>query len=217
MSVRQLDTGAYDVQLEYVRAFVLDDTPDGGVMLIDTGFERTADELVSTVKREFGGVDRLILTYEGGDHYGGLDRVMEVFEPELYVAADETDLRNAIEYDPDVLYEDGDVFDGEIEVIQMPGHTPAPSVLLLRDENALISGDVLDGADRRGLPEVYLLPPPETFNHDHAAERNLDRLLDYDFDTVFVFHGNHVTEGAKTKLEKYLNFKEHYRQSLLEE
>ena len=218
MSVRQIDTDVYDIQLEYVRTFVIDGTPDGVLTLVDTGFERTADELVSIVQREFGGVDRLILTHEGGDHYGGLDRVMEAFDPELYVAADETDLRDAIEYDPDVLYEDGDVLEGGIEVIQIPGHTPAPSALLLQDENALISGDVLDGADRRGLPAGYLLPPPETFNHDHAAaERNLDKLLDYEFDEIFVFHGSHVTDDAKSKLEQYLNFRDHYRQSLLEE
>lgn len=216
MSVRQLADRVYDIQLEYVRAFVLEGTPDDGVTLIDTGFERTADELVSAVDREFGDVDRLILTHEGGDHYGGLDRVMEAFDPELYVATDESDLRDAIEHEPDVLYEDGDVLDGEIEVIQIPGHTPAPSALLLRDQNALISGDVLDGADRRGLPAGYLLPPPETFNHDHAAaERNLDRLLEYEFDAVFVFHGSHVTDDPKSKLERYLNFKDHYRQSLL--
>jgi len=218
MSVRQLADGLYDIQLEYVRTFVLDGTPDGGVTLIDTGFERTADELVSTLKREFGGVDRLILTHEGGDHYGGLDRVMEAFDPALYVAADETDLRDAIENDPDVLYEDGDVLEGEIEVVQVPGHTPAPSALLLRDRNALVSGDVLDGADRRGLPEGFLLPPPETFNHDHAAaERNLEKLLDYEFDEVFVFHGSHVTEDPKSKLERYLRFRDHYRQSLLDD
>lgn len=41
--------------------------------------------------------------------------------------------------------------------------------------------------------------------------------LHYDFDAVFVFHGSHVTQNARTKLEKYLNFKEHYRQSLFEE
>lgn len=218
MSVRQLTDGVYDIQLEYVRAFVLEGTPDGGVTLVDTGFERTADELVSTVDREFGDIDRLILTHEGGDHYGGLDRVMEAFDPELYVAADETDLRDAIGHEPDVRYEDGDVLDGGIEVIQVPGHTPAPSALLLRDQNALISGDVLDGADRRGLPAGYLLPPPETFNHDHAAaERNLDKLLEYEFDAVFVFHGSHVTDDPKCKLERYLHFKDHYRRSLLED
>lgn len=217
MSIRQLCNDVYDIQLEYVRAFVLDNMPNGEVTLVDTGFDRTADDLVSTLEQNFGDIDRLILTHEGGDHHGGLDRIMEVFDPELYVAADETGLRDIIKYDPDVLYEEGEIFGGEIEVIQIPGHTPAPSALLLRNKSALITGDVLDGADRRGLPEGYLLPPPETFNYDHAAaERNLNQLLDYGFDTAFVFHGSHVMADARNKLEKYLHFKNYYRQSLLE-
>lgn len=207
-----------DIQLEYVRTFVLTDLPEGTVTLVDTGFDRTADELVSTLAESVGTVDRVILTHAGGDHYGGLDAIMDAFDPELLAPADETELLDAIDHEPDVLFEDGDVLDGEIEVIQVPGHSPSPSALLLRDERTLISGDVLDGADRRGLPEGYLLPPPEVFNHDHAAaERNLEKLLDYDFDSVLVFHGSHVTENAKEKLDRYLNFKEHYRQAVLDD
>lgn len=216
--MRQLVEGVYDVELEYVRAFVLEDMPRGTTTLVDTGFERTADYLVETLDEEFGDVDRVILTHDGGDHYGGLDRVMEAFDPQLLAASGETDLLEAIDYDPDHRFEHGDVLDGGIEVIQVPGHSPCPSALLLGDVGALISGDVLDGADRRGLPAGYLLPPPETFNHDHtAAERNLAALLEYDFDAVFVFHGSHVTDDAKEKLERYLNFKEHYRQERMDE
>lgn len=215
--MHEVAENVYDIQLEYVRAFVLDDRSGDAVTLVDTGFERTGSELVSTLEENVGGVDRVILTHEGGDHYGGLDHVMDAFDPELYVAADETALLETIDHEPDVRYEHGDVLDGDIEIIQVPGHTPAPSALLLREQNVLISGDTLDGADRRGLPTGYLLPPPETFNHDHAAaERNLETLLDYEFDTVLVFHGSHVTEDAKAKLERYLDFKDHYRQSLLE-
>lgn len=216
--MRQLADGVYDVQLEYVRVFVLEDMPRGTTTLVDTGFDRTADYLVESLREEVGDVDRVILTHDGGDHYGGLDRVMGAFDPELYAAAGEADLLEAIDHEPDVRFSDGDVLDGNVEVIQVPGHSPCPSALLLRDVGALISGDVLDGADRRGLPAGYLLPPPETFNHDHAAaERNLEALLSYDFDAVFVFHGSHVMEDAKGELDRYLNFKEHYRQDLLDE
>lgn len=215
--MRQLTDGVADIQLEYVRVFVLSDMPAGTTTLVDTGFERTADYLVATLREEVGDVDRVILTHDGGDHHGGLDAVMDAFDPELCAAAGETDLLDAIDHEPDVRFEHGDVLDGDIEVVQVVGHSPCPSALLLRDAGALISGDTLDGADRRGLPEGYLLAPPETFNHDHAAaERNLADLLDYDFDTVFVFHGSHVMEDAKGKLERYLNFKEHYRQDLLD-
>lgn len=218
MSARHLFGDVYDIQLEYVRVFVLEDTPSGETTLVDTGFERTADELVETIREEFDGIDRLILTHDGGDHYGGLDAVIDAFDPTLYAAADEDDLLDAIAHVPDEYFEHGDVLPGNIEVIQIPGHSPCPSALLLRDEDALISGDVLDGADRRGLPEGYLLPPPETFNWNHAkAERGLTDLLEYDFDTALVFHGSHVLEDAHEKLDKYINFKEHWRPQFVED
>ena len=215
--MEHLVDNVHEVRLEYVRAFVLENSPEGSTTLVDTGFERTGEQLVSTLESEVGSVDRVILTHEGGDHYGGLEHVMEAFDPTLCAASAETTLLDSIDYEPDVLFEDGDVLDGGIEVVQIPGHTQAPSALLLRDSDVLISGDVLDGADRRGLPAGYLLPPPETFNHDHAAaERNLADLLDYEFDTVLVFHGSHVTENAREKLERYVEFKDHYRTELME-
>lgn len=216
--MRQLVDGVYDIELEYVRVFVLEDRPAGRTTLVDTGFDRTADHLVDTLEGAVGTVDRVIITHDGGDHYGGLDAVMGAFDPELLVAADETGVLDAIGHEPDATFGHGDVLEGDIEVIQVPGHSVCPSALLLRDVGALISADVLDGADRRGLPAGYLLAPPETFNHDHAAaERNLATLLDYDFDTVLVFHGSHVMEDAKAKLDRYLNFKDHYRQDRLDE
>ena len=216
--MRPLADGVADIELEYVRVFVLEDRPAGGTTLVDTGFDRTADHLVSTLEAEVGSVDRVVLTHDGGDHYGGLDAVMDAFDPQLCAAAGEADLLEAIDHEPDVAFEHGDVLDGGIEVVQVPGHSPCPSALLLRDLGVLISADVLDGADRRGLPEGYLLPPPETFNHDHGdAERNLEMLLEYDFDTVLVFHGSHVLEDARGKLDRFLNFKDHYRQDLLDD
>lgn len=215
--MRELADGVFDIQLEYVRVFVLEDKPPGTTTLVDTGFERTADYLVETLREAVDGIDRVILTHDGGDHYGGLDAVMDAFDPELYAAPAETELMAAIDHEPDVVIEHGDVLEGAIEVIQVPGHSICPSALLIQDVGALISADILDGADRRGLPEGYLLPPPETFNHDHqAAERNLDRLLEYEFDSVYVFHGSHVTDDAKDKLARFLDFKAHYRQDLLD-
>lgn len=216
--MRELADGVADIQLEYVRVFVLTDKPAGTTTLVDTGFERTADYLVDTLRETVGDVDRVILTHDGGDHHGGLDAVMDAFDPQLYVGPADTELMDAIDHEPDVTMEDGDVLEGDIEVIQVPGHSVCPSALFLRDVGALISADILDGADRRGLPEGYLLPPPEVFNHDHqAAERNLERLLEYDFDAVYVFHGSHVHEDAKAKLDRFLHFKDHYRRELVDD
>lgn len=205
MSVQTVSSDIHAIQFEHVRVYVLEDVPEGKTTLVDTAFEENGEELVETIEDEFGSIDRVIMTHGDHGHHGGLDHVMETFSPELVAADNETKLHEAIDYEPDVRFEDGDVLDGDIRVIQVPGHTEATSALLLEDRDILISGDALDGADRAGLPEGYLLPPPALFNADHeAAELNLYDLLQYDFDTVLVFHGSNVFENPKEKLDDFL-------------
>jgi glyoxylase-like metal-dependent hydrolase (beta-lactamase superfamily II) len=205
MSVESVVDGIHLVQFEHVRVYVLEDVPEGKTTLVDTAFEDDGEELVEVLEAEFGSVDRVILTHGDHGHHGGLPRVMEAFDPEFLAPGNETKLYEAIEYEPDVRFEDGDVLDGNIRVVQVPGHTEGTSALLLEDRNILISGDALDGADRAGLPAGYLLPPPALFNDDHeAAEINLYNLLQYDFDTLLVFHGSNVFEDPKGKLDDFL-------------
>lgn len=211
MSVNNVVEGIDQIQFEHVRVFVLEDMPeDGQITLIDTGFEEDGPELVETLRSEYGNVDRVILTHGDHGHHGGLAHVVEAFSPELLMPADETKLythleEEGIDIEPDVAYEDGDLLDGNLRVIQVPGHTEATSALLLEDREILISGDVLDGADRAGLPPGYLLPPPALFNENHEnAELNLYDLLTYDFDTLLVFHGSHIFEDPKEKLDDFL-------------
>lgn len=205
MSVQAVTDRIYAIQFDHVRVYVLEDIPEGKTTLVDTAFEEDGEELVEILESEFGTIDRVILTHGDHGHHGGLGAVMEAFSPELAAANNETKLYEAIEYEPDVYFQDGDVLEGNIRVIQVPGHTKATSALLLEDRKILISGDALDGADRAGLPEGYLLPPPALFNEDHeAAEINLYDLLQYDFDTVLVFHGSNVFENPKQKLDDFL-------------
>jgi len=210
MSVSNVIDGIDQVQFEHVRVFVLRDVPDGETTLVDTAFEENGAELVEILTEEYGTIDRVIITHGDHGHHGGLRHVMEAFSPELTLPSDETKLYEHLEeasddFEPDVAYEDGDLLDGNIRVIQVPGHTEATSALLLEDRGVLISGDVLDGADRGGLPAGYLLPPPALFNDDHrAAELNLYKLLEHDFDTLLVFHGTHVFDDPIGKLDDFL-------------
>jgi len=211
MSVSNVVEGIDQIQFEHVRVFVLEDLPEEGeVTLVDTAFDENGEELVETLRSEYGRVDRVILTHGDHGHHGGLAHVVEAFDPELAMPADESKLYEHLEeagldIEPDVAYEDGDVLDGNIRVIQVPGHTEATSALLLEDRDILISGDTLDGSDRAGLPAGYLLPPPALFNANHEdAELNLYNLLGYDFDTLLVFHGSHVFEDPKGKLDDFL-------------
>ncbi len=210
MSVSNVTDQIDQIQFEHVRVLVLKGVPDGETTLVDTAFEENGEELVEILTEEYGSIDRVIITHGDHGHHGGLGYVMEAFSPELAMPANETKLYTHLEeegydFEPDVAYEDGDVLEGDIRVIQIPGHTEATSALLLENFGILISGDALDGADRGGLTAGYLLPPPALFNDDHrAAELNLYRLLEYDFDTLLVFHGSHVFENPKQKLDDYL-------------
>ncbi|WP_435156310.1 MBL fold metallo-hydrolase [Haladaptatus sp. DFWS20] len=205
MSAESVIDGIYKIQFEHVRVYVLEDIPKGKTTLIDTAFDENGEELVETLRDEFETIDRVILTHGDHGHHGGLPYVMEEFDPELVAADNESKLYEAIDYEPDVRFEDGDTLDGDIQVIQVPGHTEATSALLLTNRDILISGDSLDGSDRAGLPEGYLLPPPALFNDDHkAAELNLYDLLQYDFNTVLVFHGANVFDNPKQKLDDFL-------------
>ncbi len=205
MSFSTVTDGIAQVQFEHVRVLVLEDVPSGKTTLVDTAFEENGEELVDVLEEEYGTIDRVIMTHGDHGHHGGLDHVMEAFDPELVASANEDKLHEAIDHEPDVLFDDGDLLDGNIRVIEVPGHTKATAALLLEDRDILISGDTLDGADRGGLPEGYLLPPPALFNDDHeAAEINLYDLLQYDFETLLVFHGAHVFENPKQKLDDFL-------------
>lgn len=210
MSASNVIEGIDQIQFENVRVLVLEDVPEGQTTLVDTAFDENGEELVETLKDRYGTIDRVIITHGDHGHHGGLGHVMEAFSPELLMPANESKLYEHLEeegydFEPDIAYEDGDVLEGNIRVIQVPGHTEATSALLLEDRNILISGDTLDGSDRGGLPAGYLLPPPALFNDDHrAAELNLYNLLEHDFDTLLVFHGSHVFDDPKEKLDNYL-------------
>lgn len=205
MSVTHVTDGIAQVQFEHVRVLVLEDVPSGKTTLVDTAFDENGEELVAALEAAYETIDRVIITHGDHGHHGGLDHVMEAFDPELVVSDNEDKLHDAIDHEPDVRFEDGDLLEGGIRVIEVPGHTKATSALLLEDRGILISGDTLDGSDRGGLPEGYLLPPPALFNDDHeAAEINLYDLLQYDFETVLVFHGEHVFEDPKRKLDDFL-------------
>lgn len=214
--MRELVPGVSDVQLGgvsrtgptmYVAVFVLE---DDRTTLVDTGWPDTDAELLAALEANDVVPQRVFLTHDGRDHYGGLDAVMDRYEPELVVPAAETALHETIDHDPDRLVEDGDTI-GDVEVVVLPGHSTAPASLYLPAERTLIAADALDGSDRRGLPAGYLLPPPASYNDDHSVvEENLDRLLEYDVDSVLVFHGSHVLGDAGEKLERLLHPEPYY-------
>ena len=93
MDVQHLTGDIYEVRIEHVRVFVLENTPESNVTLIDTGFEYTASALVETLNNEFGEIDRLILTHDGPDHYGGVDAVVDCDHASVVILGEFAELK----------------------------------------------------------------------------------------------------------------------------
>lgn len=206
MTVRALTDGIYAIEFDHVRVFVLRDRPEGTITLVDAAFPDDGEKLASILEAEFGGLDRVLITHGDEGHFGGLPALVERFDPELAVPAGATHFYESLDVRPDVEFVDGDLLDGNVRAIEIPGHTVATTAFLLEDDRTLISGDALEGSDRRGLPPGYLVPPAEQFNdYSHAAaERNLVKLFDYEIETVLVHHGTSVDDDPLEKLNDWL-------------
>lgn len=146
--------------------------------------------------------ERLFITHGDGDHIGGFDDVVERFDVETWVP-DETTAD--LEHEPDNRYRDGDRLGG-FRAIHVPGHEDDSYALVSEERGFAVLGDTVVGADVRGLPAGYLVVHGEGSTHDvRAAERNLTRLTDFDFEVGLVYHGSSVLEGASEKIEAYVD------------
>jgi glyoxylase-like metal-dependent hydrolase (beta-lactamase superfamily II) len=185
-------------------------------LLVDTGLESEWDALESFLE-PYGGPERVFLSHAHGDHVGNVERVRDRYDPELLYPANEPLEGTPLAEDDVTRVEDGAEPADGVHVVEVPGHTPGICALHLPGADTLLATDVLDGSDRRGLPAGYLLPPPATYTWDsRAAEENLSRLLDLEFDRAVVTHGSNVETDARLKLERFLEFAEHYRRDLLD-
>jgi len=95
------------------------------------------------------------------------------------------------------LLEDGDVIPahGGLEIIHVPGHTPGNLCLYLKTLRLLIAGDqlrVVDGA--------LVGPAPEHTPDLPLARRSLAKLLRYDIDRVFCYHGGPWGPNAAARI-----------------
>ena len=202
--------GVHQTRIAHAKIVYVEDAK----LLLDTGL---ADEWadVQAFVEAVGPVDRLFITHGHGDHVGNAERVIEAYDPDVYVPEDEP---LDVDFGDATVTEvgDGDEIAGHT-VISIPGHTEGIAGLYIEEESTLLASDMLDGADRRGLPAGYLLPPPAQYNWDSKqAEVGLARLQDLDIDTAVVTHGSNIESGVNEQLDRFLDFTDHYRQELLE-
>ncbi len=177
---------------------------DGAVStLVDTGSAGTVETLINELEALDIVPDRVLITHADFDHIGGFDAVVDRYEPETWVPEQST-LETAVE--PDHRFGHGDNV-GEFVAVHVPGHTEDNYAFIDEERRIAVLGDVLIGADRRGLPQGYFALPEAIYSDDLiAAERYLERLLEFEFDMGLVSHGRSVLDDADDKIEAYVEF-----------
>jgi glyoxylase-like metal-dependent hydrolase (beta-lactamase superfamily II) len=94
--------------------------------------------------------------------------------------------------------EDGEVlpYCGGIEVIWVPGHSEGNACYYLKKQKAMIAGDTIFGDENSNLTV-----PPEKYCLDaKRATKEIERLLNYDFDNLHYTHGKDIRGEAKEKV-----------------
>lgn len=203
--VTEILPGVYDITIKEAdsrrnRVFLFDgDVPT----LIDAGFADTVDALFAGIDEISTEPERLVITHGDPDHIEGFDAVVDRYAVETWVPeqTDTGDIRP-----PDNRYDDGETI-GPFEAIHAPGHEADNYALIDEADGVLVAGDALFGADLRGLPSGHLIPPPALYSENvNQAEESLETLLEHEFESVLVFHGSSVTDGAYEQLDAFVNF-----------
>lgn len=177
------------------------DMPGANVAVIDPGPEDEAHlhALLRAVKGRT--VSHILVTHTHRDHaplarpfaeaVGGapiLAALPAARTTHVSAALDEDD---DADFAPDVILTGGEMIDGDgwtIEALATPGHASNHMAFVLRDENALFSGDHV-----MGWSTTVVAPP----DGDMAAYMDsLERVLARGFSTIWPTHGPAITQVA---------------------
>lgn len=88
---------------------------------------------------------------------------------------------------------------GGIEIVHTPGHMPGHISLYLPSTRTLIAGDAVVLEEGR----LGIANPHYTLNMEEAL-RSVQRLLEYEIDTLICYHGGALRGGVREALEELL-------------
>ncbi|MFC5371469.1 MBL fold metallo-hydrolase [Brevundimonas faecalis] len=177
------------------------DVPGAGVAVIDPG--PADDSHLHALLRALKGrtVSHILVTHTHRDHAPLSRPLAEAVGGAPVLAAappsHETHASGALDEDddhafvPDVVLTDGQLIAGDgwtIEAMATPGHASNHMAFVLRDENALFSGDHV-----MGWSTTVVAPPDGDMN---AYMDSLDRVLQRGFSTLWPTHGPAITQVA---------------------
>lgn len=94
----------------------------------------------------------------------------------------------------DEKLKDGDVISGGIQVIHTPGHCAGHIVMLIKNENALIAGDLCANVMGLALSTVH--------EDKELAIQSIHKAAAFNFDTAVFGHGNALKKNASKKIKE---------------
>jgi glyoxylase-like metal-dependent hydrolase (beta-lactamase superfamily II) len=164
------------------------------LVLFDSGFNRKDGPIILEYIKKLGKPLKLIiLTHHHIDHIGNIKKIRAETGAQLaYHKLEDGKLRDKADF---LLSDKQKLELCGMEIIHLPGHTKGNISIYLPKQKAIIIGDTI-------FDENGLIAPPEMYCTDYAeAQQIIKKLLDYDFNVIFLSHGRPMIEDAYKKVE----------------
>jgi len=194
------------------------------LIVIDTGTSGNAKKIVSYIQKighQTSEISTIVLTHLHRDHVGSAKELKELSNAKVAAHIDEADFisgkkpipkpkdilfRVALSFikstpvEVDIALKGGDKI-GNLEVIDVPGHTPGSIALFDAERKALFVGDTLksDGKD------VTADNAPKQFIWSADKEKkSIEKISLLDFDIMLPGHGEVLKTNASNSVKEFL-------------
>lgn len=175
-----------------------------GLILIDVGYEWTADvviESLETLGYDVADVKYILLSHGHYDHSDGVPKIVERSGAKVFMF--EEDVRYLKGFVPDVYFKDGDVVrlgNTEILVLHTPGHTEGTASFFfnIEENGQTYRAGMFGGAGTAQLKKSYLDAHDCTYLQRGQFFKSIERLRE---EHVDIFIGNHASQNHTR--EKY--------------
>ncbi len=200
--------GIRSVSLGFVKAFLIES--GNKLVLVDTGSKPDDSQIILGQVKNLGkgpkDVELCIITHRHGDHVGSLKALKDACGFKVASYKDEAQsIETATGVAVDLKLNDKERLPqaGGIVAIHIPGHTQGNISLYLPEKKVVVAGDTIFADDQSNLA----CPPAKYCEDVDMAAKEIKRLLDLDFDALFVAHGKDVPDGAKAKVRALVSGK----------
>jgi hydroxyacylglutathione hydrolase len=192
------------------------------LMVIDTGTSGNAKKIVAYIQKighQPSEVTTIILTHYHMDHAGSVKDLKDLTNAKVAAGIEDAGfvdgtkpypkpksllmraVSSVIKIAPvevDIALKDGDKI-GDLQVIELPGHTPGSIALFNAERKALFAGDTLrwDGSKVTGAPRQY------TWDAD-KEKASIEKIAQLDFDVMMPGHGEVLKADASKKVKEFV-------------